>query len=220
MVLSPRCPWWGCGSIADWRIAIVVAGVGCFCEPPVARIGHRSSVYGKPPTSAGQSISRPTPLAPWRGPRGWGLGGGDASRVQLEKTYRSPRPRRNVAKPSAPPGRRPGSLIQRLQRPNRPFSSYLPPRAAYRQAQTHPVGRPQTARQPRRQRRVARPSGHRDSVHGKPRKAAHHAISRPAPLAPWRGSRGWGLGGARYEPALAQKTKQHPATAPQRNEPL
>ena len=40
------------------------------------------------------------------------------------------------------------------------------------------------------------PIGHRDSVHGKPRKAANQSIPRPAPLAPWRGPRGWGLGGA------------------------
>ena len=48
------------------------------------------------------------------------------------------------------------SWTQGLRRPKRPFSSYLPPRAARRQAHTCPVARPQTARQPRRQRRVAR----------------------------------------------------------------
>ena len=49
------------------------------------------------------------------------------------------------------------------------------------------------------------PIGHRDSVHGKPRKAANHAISRPTPLAPWRGPRGGGLGGDRCEPGMARK---------------
>ena len=217
-------------------------------------------------------------------------------------------------------------LIQRLQRPHTPFSPHLPPRAARRQARSYPAGQPHTARQPRRQRRVARPSGadtvctenrekprvtrfrvlppwppggglgaggqgvpdtsqlwlektyrnpaiasqcrkairapgppcsgllaptlaapphaiffaspakgsaqtstflpcgaaanrplsassaprrppigRRYSVYGKPRKAARHAIPHPAPLAPWRGPRGRGLGGARYEPALARK---------------
>ena len=36
---------------------------------PLAAAGH--TVDGKPSAPASQSISRPTPLAPWRGPRGW-----------------------------------------------------------------------------------------------------------------------------------------------------
>ena len=97
------------------------------------------------------------PPAPWRG--AGGRGAPVASQWWLEKQPTPVTTSHNAAKPSVPPGRRPGSLIQRLQRPNSPFSSYLPPRAARRQAQTCPVGQPRTARQPRRQRRVARPSG-------------------------------------------------------------
>ena len=105
--------------------------------------------------------------APFRVPLPWpprgGLGAGGqgviaASQVWPEKTYRTPRPRRNTTKPSAPRPVAPSSWTQRLRRPHTPFSSYPPPRATWRQTQTRPVGQPQTGRQPRRQRRVARPS--------------------------------------------------------------
>ena len=238
-------------------------------------------------------------------------------------TENRPRPHATpfrVPRPAAP-----SSWTQRLRRPNRPFSSYPPPRAAWRQTHTCPMGQPRTARQPRRQRRVARPSGtatvctenrenpratpfrvplpwpprgglgaggqgvfaasrvwhektfrnpatapqcrkairpparravlldptltppqsaiffvspakgsvetnphlpcgaaahsppttssaprrppigHRDRVYGKPRKAARRAIPRPTPLAPWRGPRGWGLGGDGCKPGMARK---------------
>ena len=85
----------------------------------------------------------------------------------------------------------------------------LPPRAARRQTQTTLWGSRKQAAS-RVVSAVSPACGHQYSVHGKPRKVARHAIPHPAPLAPWRGPRGRGLGGARYEPALAQKTKQPP----------
>ena len=92
-----------------------------------------------------------------------------------------------------------------MQRPHTPFSSYPPPRAAWRQAQTRPVGRPQTARQPRCQRRVARPSG-ADTVcterREKPR-ATPFRVLLPRP--PGGGLGAGGQGGARRKPVVARK---------------
>ena len=138
-----------------------------------------------------------------------------ASQVWLVKTYRTPRPRRNAAKPSAPPGRRAAeSWLQHSQRPNRPFSSYLPPRAAHRQAQTCPVGQPQTGRQPRRQRRVARLSTAATVCtenHEKPRISPFRV-----PL-PWPPGGGLGAGGrgCPIRASCGSKIKNPPATASQ-----
>ena len=59
--LPPRAAWRQTPTypmvLPRWAASRVVSAASPAC-------GHRSSVYGKPPKSAGQSISRPTPLAP------------------------------------------------------------------------------------------------------------------------------------------------------------
>ena len=83
-------------------------------------------------------------------PPGGGLGaggvGGDRCKPSMaQKIWKPPRPRRNKTKPSAPRAADRLPWPQRLQRPNRPFSSYLPPRAARRQDHTHPMVLPRWA---------------------------------------------------------------------------
>ena len=83
--------------------------------------GHQYSVDGKPPASARHAIPRPAPLAPWRGPRGWGVRGCSRRASGARKNNRPPRPRRHATKPSAPQGRRPGLLVPTLAASQKAF---------------------------------------------------------------------------------------------------
>ena len=119
--------------------------------------------------SAHQSIPRPTPLVPWRGPRGRGLGGDQTSKWGSQK---QPTP----------------ATTSNAQSAIEPY-----PRQGQRgDKATCSVGQPQTGRQPRCQRRVARlrPQG------------TVWTESRPRPratpfrvLLPWPPGGGLGAGG-------------------------
>ena len=83
--------------------------------------------------------------------------------------------------------------------------SYLPPRAAHRQGAAPYMVPPHRAAS--RVVSAASPACARKAQCGRKAAAsARHAIPHPTPLAPWRGPRGWGSGGAQYEPVSARKT--------------
>ena len=154
-------------------------------------------------------------------PPGGGLGAGgqgvreEPAWAQNNKESPATAPQPNKAIPRPPARRAAVSWPQRLRRPQTPFSSYPPPRAAHRQARTHPVGQPRTGRQPRRQRRVARLSGTETACmenREKPRISPFRVL---LPWPPGGGLGAGGQGGARCKPALAQNNKESPATAPQ-----
>ena len=121
-----------------------------------------------------------------------------------------PRPRAAVQRPLGP---------NACSAPHTLLSSHLPPRAAYRQARSHPVGQPHTARQPRRQRRVARPSG-ADTVCTEDRENPRATPFR-VPL-PWPPGGGLGAGGQGVPDTSQCRLEKQPtpATASQCNDAI
>ena len=164
-------------------------------QPQAGRQPRRQRRVARPSgTATVCTESRENPrTAPFRVPLPWpprgGLGAGgqgviDASQIWPEKTYRTPRPRRNTTKPSAPPGRRAALLAPTLAAPQQAIF-FVPPAKGSAQTNTDPPCGAEANRPPTTSSAPRRPPiGHRDSVHGKPRKAANPSIPRPTPLAP------------------------------------
>ena len=139
-----------------WCRRIVPRAASSAPRRPLAPARH--SVDGKPPASARHAIPHPTPLAPGGGLGAGGQGVPNTSQCRLEKQP-TPATASPCRKTVRAPGRRPGLLAPTPAASPEAIVYVTPAKGSVETRPYLPYGAAAWVRTPRRQRRVAHPSG-------------------------------------------------------------